>query len=224
MSGRHQHPNRVSPLARRHRLFVSGEAKVKPEYGLPEGLNSIHLLSPDEPGFWAHVTSQPEFADGQPDPLDRWSRRVICELADQLGGMALFPFGDSRHPFHLWAIDGMTAMQSPVHLLAHQRMGLWTSYRGAIALPDLAAPWTGQDYCWGACPTPSPAMPCRTACPVGALTENGYDVARCHTYLDTPEGVDCMTHGCAVRRACPLGHAYGRLPEQSAWHMRQFHP
>ena len=34
---------------------------------------------------------------------------------------------------------------------------------------------------------------------------------------------DCMKAGCLVRRACPVTQAYARMPEQSAYHMRQFH-
>jgi hypothetical protein len=33
-----------------------------------------------------------------------------------------------------------------------------------------------------------------------------------------------MTQGCAARRAGAVSRRYGRLPEQSAYHMRLFHP
>jgi len=56
-----------------------------------------------------------------------------------------------------------------------------------------------------------------------AFTEAGYDVPACHAFLDTSAGQDCLTTGCAVRRACPVSQSYGRVPEQSAYHMRQFH-
>ena len=67
------------------------------------------------------------------------------------------------------------------------------------------------------------AAPCLTACPAGALTGAGYDLPRCHAFLDTPAGRDCMGQGCAVRRACPVSQGYARVPEQSAYHMGQFH-
>ena len=88
----------------------------------------------------------------------------------------------------------------------------------AIALPahvDLPAPGPGPcDAC---------DAPCRSACPVDALGPDGYDVAACHAYLDTDPGRDCMELGCKARRACPLSAASGRVPAQSAYHMRQFH-
>lgn len=67
------------------------------------------------------------------------------------------------------------------------------------------------------------AAPCLTACPVGALTGAGYDLPACHAFLDRPEGAECLSAGCLVRRACPLSQSYARLPEQSGYHMRQFH-
>ena len=106
----------------------------------------------------------------------------------------------------------------PWQFLVGARSGLWASYRGALGfadaldrLPKVAKPC---DSC---------AQPCATACPVGALTPAGYDTDACHAYLDTKAGQDCMTNGCAVRRACPVSAAFGRDPAQSAFHMRHFH-
>ena len=99
----------------------------------------------------------------------------------------------------------------------HADAGLFVSYRGALALPGrLELPPPGRRPCEG-CPAP-----CLGACPVGALTGAGYDVAACHGFLDTAPGRDCLDRGCAVRRACPVGR--GRRPEaQSAFHMTDFH-
>ena len=38
----------------------------------------------------------------------------------------------------------------------------------------------------------------------------------------TPLENDCMSKGCAVRRACPVSQSYGRMEDQSAFHMRAF--
>ncbi|MBC7145081.1 MAG: ferredoxin [Thioclava marina] len=195
-----------------HRLFVSGL--------LHDGAETIALISPDEPGFWAHVTAQPEFFDGGPDPLDRWSERVIGALAPRFGARALYPFtGPPWQPFVSWALRSGQSFASPLHLMCHSRMGLWASVRGALALPGLLVlPTPAPETCTN-CPAP-----CTTACPVDALGPDGYDTETCRAHLDTPEGADCRTQGCLARRACPVGESYGRLPSQSAWHMRQFHP
>lgn len=183
------------------------------------GPGTIVLLGPDEPGFWAHVTNAPEFADTRPDPLDRWSRRVISALADRLGGTALFPFGTPLHPFMTWALRSGRAWASPVQLLVHDRAGLMVSYRGAIHLGYRAdLPSTTPDSPCRDCRS----QPCLTACPVTALTSGGYDIAACHAWLDT--GPACMSQGCEVRRACPVSRGYGRTDAQSAFHMERFHP
>ncbi|MCU9848400.1 ferredoxin [Defluviimonas sp. WL0024] len=187
-----------------------------------EGAETLILFGPAEPGFWGHLTSQPEWRDGAPDPIDRWSARVLGNFAQRLGGRAIFPSeGPPYPPFFRWALRTGRAWPSPVQLLVHDTAGLMVSYRGAIALPQrLALPDA---------PAASPcadctAQPCRTACPAAALTPQHYDLPVCHAFLDTREGQDCLSRGCGVRRACPVSRAYGRLAEQSAYHMRRFHP
>ncbi|MDG4650227.1 ferredoxin [Roseibacterium sp. SDUM158017] len=192
-----------------------------PDDHAPDGVETLLLLGPGEPGFWAHVTSEPEFTDGAPDPMDRWSRRVIGGMACDLGGKALFPFaGPPWHPFIAWAKRSGRAWESPVQFLVHDRAGLMVSYRGALGLRrriDLPPP-----------PPEAPCAdcerPCLTACPVGALSAAGYDTQACHAFLDTDPGADCLDRGCRVRRACPVSEGYGRSPDQSAYHMRRFHP
>ncbi len=184
-------------------------------------MGTLLLLGPQEPGFWQAVGATPEFHDDRPDPLDRWSQRIVTVLADTFGGRALFPFGGPPYlPFTGWALRSGRAWKSPVGLLIHDSAGLMVSYRGAVALPDrIALPLSSPcpcDVCAG--------QPCLTACPVKALGTSGYDLAACHAYLDSGPGKDCMLRGCAVRRACPVSQRYGRTAEQSAYHMKAFHP
>lgn len=212
---------KIAAAALPHRLGVFGAFHLSPEDGLPEAFRTLVLLGPDEPGFWPHLTAQPEWQDGAPDPVDRWSRRVIGGIACDLGGKAHFPFGGPPYrPFYQWALKSGRAWVSPVTLLVHDRAGLMLSYRGAIALrdrldlpaPPAASPCEGCDE-----------KPCLTACPPAALGAKGYDVPACHKFLDTPSGADCLSSGCGLRRACPVSRGYGRLPQQSAYHMRLFH-
>lgn len=207
----------IAGRAAAERLEVLGGFSAEGDPALPAGTRTLLLLGPAE-GFWAHLTGSPEW-DGGPDPVDRWSRRVIGRMACDLGAKALFPFGGPPyHPFYQWALRSGRTWDSPVRLLVHETQGLFVSFRGALALkaavdlPPVAA--KSCDTC---------AAPCLTACPAGALTGAGYDVPRCHDFLDSEAGQDCMTNGCAVRRACPVSQAYARVPEQSAYHMRQFH-
>lgn len=181
---------------------------------------TLALLGPREPGFWATLTAAPEWQDRQPDPVDRWSKRVIDAIAADIGGRALYPFGAPAQPFLTWAIESGRAWSSPVMLLVHDAAGLMVSYRGAVILPGHLPLGPPSDKPCATCA----GQPCTTACPVGALTTDGYDLPACHAFLDTEAGQDCMTRGCAVRRACPVSHGYARTSEQSAYHMSQFHP
>ncbi len=209
----------IQGLLDAHFLTILGGFKVaEGEVGFPSGTRTLLLIGPQEPGFWPHLQAQPEW--GGPDPVDRWSRRVIGRLACDLGGKALFPFGGAPYqPFSSWALRSGTVWESPVRLLVHAEQGLFVSFRGALALrQDMdmpPAPARPCDICAD--------KPCLSACPVAALTGTGYDLPRCHVYLDQPGGAACMTGGCLVRASCPVSQAYARMPEQSAYHMRQFH-
>lgn len=177
------------------------------------------MLSPIEPGFWDACGQEAEFTDGNPDPLDRWSLRVITQIAAEMDGEAIFPFGGPPyHPFIAWALASGQVFSSPVGLLVHPVMGLWCSFRGAIRLNhELTLP-QAPNPC-DSCET----KPCLTACPPRALTANGYDIPGCHRFLDAKAGEICLSGGCLVRKACPLSQSYGRVGLQSAHHMRHFH-
>lgn len=209
----------IAARAAAHHLEILGGFHPGDEPGLPPGSQTVLLLGPAEPGFWPHLTAQPEWGDGRPDPIDRWSRRVIGGLACDLGGKARFPFGGPPwHPFYQWALRSGRSFASPVRLLVHDQQGLFFSVRGALVLRQhVALPEGAPSPCDGC------AAPCLQACPARALGTDGYDVPRCHAYLDTPAGAPCLTGGCLVRRACPISQSYARLPVQSAYHMGQFH-
>lgn len=184
-----------------------------------EADETVLLLGPDEPGFWHRFEASPEYEDGAPDPLDRFSKRLIGTLARAWGGRAVFPSdGPPWPPFTRWARESGRAHVSPVGLLVHDEVGLWLSFRGAIILPGhLPRAPAPANLCLS-CTT----QPCRSSCPVAALDPEGYDTASCKAFLRTPEGQDCMEKGCAVRRACPVSAGCGRLERQSAFHMRAF--
>ena len=209
----------ITAEAAARQLAVLGGFACHEEPDLPRGTKTLLLLGPLEPGFWPQLTATPEWQDGAPDPLDRWSRRIVGQWACDLGAKALFPFGGPPwQPFQTWAKRTGRVWDSPVRLLVQAEQGLMVSFRGALALKEVVDVPPPLPRPCDACP-----QPCLTACPVGALTGAGYDLPACHGFLDTSAGADCMGQGCAVRRACPLSQSHARMPEQSAYHMRQFH-
>lgn len=202
-----------------HRLAVMGAASADLSEDLPDRVRTLVMVGPGGAGFWGHVRAQPEFCDGRAHPLDRWSTRVLDGVARDLGAEALFPFGGPPwHPFIGWALATGRAWVSPVGLLVHDTAGLFVSYRGALAFRrNVVIPETGAKPC-----DTCAAQPCRTACPVDALSADGYDVPACRAYLDRPAGRDCLDNGCAVRRACPVSESAHRTAAQSAFHMQAF--
>jgi hypothetical protein len=170
---------------------------------------------------WASFKLSPEASDGAPDPLDRWSLRVVKALAEDLGAAALFPFGGPpRLPFQQWAQKAEPVHPSPIGMLIHPDWGLWHSWRGALAFRErLELPPPDRRH--SPCDTCS-NKPCLTACPVNAFTASGYDVAACVAHIDSPAGTDCMDEGCRARRACPIGAVHGYTPDQANFHMRAF--
>lgn len=205
----------------RQALTPAPETQALQVFGaLHEGAETIILLGPHEPGFWAHFTASPEYKDGYPDPLDRHSKRVIGTLATAWGGTAVFPSdGPPFAPFLAWAMASGQAWQSPVGMLVHARAGLMVSYRGAVQVSgrlELPVPATNPcDRCLD--------KPCLTACPVAALNDSKiYDVALCKSHILDAGRQTCLSEGCLTRRACPVSASYGRLAAQSAFHMKSF--
>jgi epoxyqueuosine reductase len=209
----------VAERAARDHLEIFGGFHPRSDDALPDHVGTLLMFGPREPGFWAHVTGEPEFGNGNPDAVDRWSERVVGGIAREFGGVAYFPFGGPPwRPFIAWAKATGRAWTSAVGILVHDTAGLMVSYRGAIGLEErLALPPTGRRPC-----DTCDEMPCLGACPVGALNDKGYDIPACKAYLGSSAGQECMGNGCAVRRACPVSKGYGRLPAQSAYHMGYF--
>ncbi len=141
--------------------------------------------------------------------------------AHELGATAFFPFGGPPWlPFQQWARRAEPVHASPIGVLIHPRYGLWHSYRGALGFSEaLAVPELK--------PVPSPCDSCAgrwclKACPVGAFSAAGYEVAACAAHVKSPAGADCMALGCRARRACPVGAEHAYPPEQANFHMRAF--
>lgn len=190
--------------------------------GLADGrpAKTVVLIGNAGDALWPVFSTSPEAGDGQPHPLDRWSRRVIGDIAAEFGGDACFP-GDGPPwlPFVAWARRAEPVIESPIGILVHPDYGLWHAYRGAILL-DRAIALPAPDHRPPPCDT-CPDQPCRRACPVGAFAPGGYDVTACTDFLSSAEGARCGS-GCLARRACPVGQQYNYPRAQQALHLDAF--
>jgi len=168
---------------------------------------------------WPVFASSLEFHDGLPDPLNRWSRRLIDGMATELGAAAFYPFGGPPWlDFQSWALKAEPVHRSPLGLLIHPQWGLWHSYRGALGLrecldlPQQKRAASPCESCRG--------KPCLSACPVSAFaTDRPYDYAACRSHLEGA-GEDCRTRACAARRACPIAPEKRYSQPQAAFHTR----
>jgi hypothetical protein len=172
---------------------------------------------------WPEFAASTEARDGDPDPLDRWSRRNVGELARSTGAVALYPFPTNRPPylpFQRWAQRAESVHVSPIKVLIHPDWGLWHSYRGALTFREhmtLPPRDTRPSPCY-ACE----ARPCLSGCPVDAFAGGGYAVSRCVEHIASPPGVDCVNKGCRARRACPIGTEHAYTHDEATFHMRAF--
>lgn len=216
-----------------HGLRLRGSFAPQAQDGLAplqDGMASrLYLVGVAGSDFWPYFKASPQFQDGAPDPLDRWSRAIAEKLAQQWGGKALFPFeGPPYHPFQRWADRCEPTQSSRMMLRMHPEFGLWHAYRFALLLP--ASTFT-QPAIANASVLPSmdvclqcDGQPCLKACPVSAYTGESFAVDACRGHLGTSKGQVCMQGGCLARNACPQGRSYAYQTEHAAFHMRAFFP
>ena len=187
--------------------------------------------------MWPVFAASAEFRDSKPDPMDRWTRRVLGEIAMELVPQArqLFPFGETVWPFQRWAGRAMGVSQSPLGLLVHREYGLWFALRAALVFPQSDA--AGEKVIQRVDELNHPCLecdekPCLNACPVTAFSKSGFAVNACRSYLDSIQSSqtdssltampNCMDKGCAARNACPVGREWRYGEAQLQFHLQAF--
>lgn len=200
---------------------MPGEGDGIPPLADGAAVAAVVLLGNTGGSLWPAFSASGEYSDGQPHPLDRWTRRVVDKLARGFGAQALYPFGGPPHwPFQRWAVRAEAVFPSPLGLLVDPRYGLWHAYRAAllfaepIELPEPVARKTPCASC--------ARKPCLSACPVDAFSVRGYDVGACARSISSTAGADCMSNGCRARAACPVGVEYAYPAAQQQFHMAAF--
>ena len=189
------------------------------QYGFA-GHSAVALVGNVGSSYWPAFTRSREYADGEADPLDRWSRRVADELAQKIDVEPVFPFqGPPYLPFQQWAKRAEAQQQSPIGLMIHPQFGLWHSYRFALLVKDTMedSRTVQQSPCETCCD-----QPCLNTCPVNAFSVAGYDVDSCAGYLRKTASADCFQHGCMARFECPVAREYRYDDAQSRFHLQAF--
>lgn len=160
------------------------------------------------------------------DPLDHWSKQLIENLATKTGATAYFPSDPPYQLFQRWAMSAEGLRASPLGILIHPKFGLWHGYRGALGFAEdisepektpISMPRHPCDDCAG--------RPCLAACPVGAITADGFDLTACRKFLASEPGREgCMGKGCLARAACPVGEGFRYPEDQLRFHMEALVP
>jgi len=202
----------INEKLRRNGLILRGGFKQENQTTL--------LIGPNEPFFWEYFRNSSEYNDALPDPMDRWSKRVIGEIASDINSRAVYPSdGPPYAPFYTWAVLSKKAFVSPLKLLVHEDVGLMISYRGALVLEQSIQLPVSRDKS----PCEACIKPCINACPADAFSVEKYDTDACTSYLCSPTGQDtCFQKGCSIRLSCPLSPKNSRHADQTKFHMKAF--
>ena len=107
---------KLNRLVKRNNLQILGFLNLIPDEIKQTEVKSLVLLGPNEPNFWDEFSRSPERIDDLPDPLDRWTKRVLSSIAAELNARVFFPFdGPPYWPFHSWALRSGESFQSPIN-------------------------------------------------------------------------------------------------------------
>jgi hypothetical protein len=219
-------PARLETVLASSGLQVLGQLNADQGVSLPDLLpgkpaGALVLVGHVGSGLWPVFSASPEYLDGRPDSLDRWSRRIGDSLALESGGRALYPFdGPPFHPFQRWAMRARPLHRSPLGILIDSEFGLWHAWRFALALPGALAPAPLPDV-ESPCVDCS-AKPCVSACPAGATRESGFAHEHCIRHLQSASGESCRADGCLSRAACPVAQHLRYVPRHGRFHMLAF--
>jgi epoxyqueuosine reductase len=202
--------------------FDAAAGPLRLEQLLPAAAGALIVGSGGRP-FFDLFAGAPEAGDGAADPLDRYTARVIGQVAHQvLAPLAVahavhFPFGARPLiPFQRLGRAAGLGGPGPLGLQIHPRFGPWWAYRALVVVdrpPPPAAP--PGDGCAGC------DAPCVAACPARAVARAGFDVAACHARRLAAE--PCRL-SCAARIACVRGPEHRYRDAELAFHMRASMP
>ena len=206
--------SRIEGLVRPHDLVVLASYAA----------GNIHRILIGNAGseFWPGFKKSAEFLDGNPDPLDRWSKRIGLAVAQETAADVVFPFeGPPYPPFLNWAAESGQVHSSPISISIHGEFGLWHAYRFALELDNFTE--TSVDAKCRSSPCDScESKPCLSACPVSAFRSGTYKVNECMDYVRANNQSTCRARGCDARRACPVRPDLQYHADHARFHMKAF--
>jgi hypothetical protein len=177
--------------------------------------------------FWQayrrHADAHPEWAQ-RDHPLDDFTREVVeREIAGPLRARGrrftvVYPFVSDTGNLHFMELGRIAGIGGPslIGVLIHPKYGSWIALRAALLMEELLDE-PGDGLGFDPCPQCIPKS-CMPACPVGAVSERGWDVIKCvrHRVEAAP---DCSA-GCYSRIDCVIGPEH-RYPNDELRHHQE---
>lgn len=205
------------------------DATVPPEHALsriaPEARTAV-VIGNGGDAFWQafrrHCGTHPGHA-ALADPLDAFTR-IAIEQAIPAGarGRVLYPFRFPDDPVSFMQLAECAGLgrRSLTGVLVHPIYGPWIALRAALLVSDvLTAPRPADGF--DPCPS-CVDRACIPACPVGAVTEHGWDIPRCARHRTAPAD-DCAAR-CHARFDCVLGRPHRYPADALAYHQMRARP
>ena len=178
--------------------------------------------------MWHIFSKSVEYADGNPDPMNRWTKLVLDEIAQDLQCHVFYPFDVPYWPFQKLAREAAGIQSSPLGISIHPKYGLWHAFRGLFVFDheheyasQINALIAGVEKLNHPCDS-CEEKPCLSACPVGAFTGERLDVESCFSHLDGGSNPACMSLGCQARAACPIASDRQNDIAQIQFHMKSY--
>ena len=200
--------------------------QIAPMHSHGEAKLSLVLLGNAGLQGFAAFRHSPEW-DTAPNPLERFTERVVGALAKKVHARALYPHqGPPWLPFQTWAVRAQALSPSPLGILIDAHYGLWHAYRAALLfdypLEGLPVTETSARSAVSNICVSCESRACLSTCPVAAYDNDGFHLHKCETHLQSEQGYLCREQGCVARKACPVAvqHRYGL--EQQRFHMQAF--
>jgi ferredoxin len=188
---------------------------------------SIVVIGNGGGAFWQayqrHAGAHPEWTR-RDHPLDDFTREVVEReigaplRACDLRCTVVYPFVSEAGNLHFMELGRLAGIGGPslLGVLIHPVYGTWIALRAALLMEQaLDEPGEGLDF--DPCPR-CVARACMPACPVGAVSDRGWDVIKCvrHRVEAAP---DCSA-GCYSRLGCVIAPQH-RYPDDESRHHQE---